>query len=136
MLKKIPFLLVLAIVGCKSKPTLVGDWTGTATVNGTTQSADYKFNPDKTMTIQSEQMGMKTTLKATYKEEEKSFSMKITDLEIPGLPEAMQKQAKEGIANQKETTFSVEWKSADEVNLVPDAAQAGAAITMNLKRRK
>ncbi len=141
-------LAAIALVGCQGgsstasggsdkaepKSKYVGIWDGTATMGTQTAKTSYTFKDDGTVTFEGENAGKKSSAKATYTGDEKTLTMKMT--EVSGIPKEIEKQVKEQIAKQPPQKFTVTWKSDDEFSIMPENAAKGTEISIVLKRRK
>jgi len=129
------FAAALIIVGCQSKPSLVGDWTASQTTQNMTATTEWSFKDGGKMTMKTEAMGQKMTVEGDYTLEEKKLTMTPTKFDIPGLPAEVAKQLEK---EKKPTSFTVEFKSADEVVISPEKGGAGptGGQSMTLKRKK
>lgn len=123
--------------GCKSKPTLVGDWNGTLAVQGATVTMDLRFGGDGTLAVTQSVGGQTSTQKGTYKEMEKSFTMTPTSIEAANLPkETLDKVNAEMAKNPKAVTFTLEWKDPDTIAITQQGAPPPLDVAVTLKRKK
>lgn len=131
--------IVLALVvaaGCKGKPTLVGDWTGTITVQTLEVAMDFHFDKDGTLKLTQSVMGKNSSQMGTYKEEEKSFSMTATSMEAPDLPKAMVDKVNEDLKkNPKTVTFDLVWKDENNIEVSQREARPPLDQKIVLKRK-
>lgn len=131
------FAVLLVGSGCKSKPTLVGEWTGNATIQSVAIDMTFTFGADGTLSVAQSANGQKSSQKGTYKEEEKSFTMTLTSVDAPGGPKAMIDGVNAELAkNPKKVTFTLEWKDADTISVTQQGAQPPLNVAFTLKRKK
>ena len=136
--------LVVAIVaalllasGCKSKPTLVGEWTGTMPIQGFSVDTKFVFGADGTLAVIQTMGGQGSTQKGTYKEEEKTFTVIPTSFETPSLSKATLDQLNAALAkNAKPMTFTLVWTDADTIVVTQQGAPVPLNLAITLKRKK
>ncbi|HMS56028.1 MAG TPA: hypothetical protein PKA27_11570 [Fimbriimonadaceae bacterium] len=138
-MRKLLFLVpAIIIVGCSSKPTLVGEWS--ATPEGSPQAQTFTFESGNKVKMASNMMGQNFILHGDYKEEAASLSITPQKLETPGLDASLQKQVDSAFAAQKgkPMSFSLKWISADEAELTPttNANPAVPSTKVVMKRTK
>lgn len=98
MRKVLLFAVVsVALVGCKSGPSLVGSWTGTGTSKALPPGASIKFDftgSDITLNVKLNMMGKDMTMmtKGTYTLVEGKFTPKFSDSKLTVNDPAIQKQ--------------------------------------------
>ena len=128
------FALVLAH-GCKSKPTLVGSWSGNIQVMGAAVDLNFEFFKDGKLSVKQTAMGQTSTQKGDYKAEEKSFSFKPTSVDSPSLSkEASEKLNGQIKSHNKTVVFTLEWKDGDTINVTQQGAPAPLNTAITLKR--
>lgn len=127
----------LALAGCSSKPTLVGDWTGSIAHMGMAVSMDFSFSSDGNLTLKQSAGPGSSTVKGPYKELEKTFTFTPTSMESPVLDKATLKALNDEMAKTKQTvTFNLKWKDADTVSVAQQGAQPPLDKPVELKRKK
>jgi hypothetical protein len=133
----IPLLLIVFFGGCKSKPTLVGTWSGSAQVMGTSVDTEFDFSPDGKLAVKQSAKGQSSTQKGEYKEAEKSFTFKPLSIESPLINQEQAAKINAQIAAANKTVnFTVDWKDEDTINVTQQGDQSGMNITFTLKRKK
>lgn len=134
------FLFIAALLlgfGCKSKPTLVGDWTGSMSVQGVSVDLDFNFGADGTIAVTQSAGGKGSTQKGTYKSEEMTFTMIPTSVESVAVPKATLDQLNAAIAkNPKPVVFDFVWKDDDTISVKQQGAQPPGDLAIVLKRKK
>ncbi|MBI5705914.1 MAG: hypothetical protein HZC36_02870 [Armatimonadetes bacterium] len=130
-------VLALAVsVGCKGKPSLVGDWTGSITVQTMQVGMDFHFDKDGTVKLTQDVMGRKSAQMGNYKESEKSFTFTATSMEAPDLPKAMVDKVNEGLKKDPKTvTFDIVWKDENSVEISQREATPPLDQKIALKRK-
>jgi hypothetical protein len=134
------FLLLavgLAALGCKSKPSLVGDWSGTFSVQGVEVNAEFKFGGDGTVQIVQTAMGQSSTQKGTYTSDEKQFTVTETSVESATMPKAMLDQVNSTLQKTpRKLIFDCTWKDNDTISITQRDAPAPMNLPITLKRKK
>lgn len=125
------------LVSCKSKPTLIGTWTGSMPVQGVDVSMTFRFGSDGTLALTQTAAGQTSVQSGLYKELEKSFTFTPKAMEGAHIPKTTLDQMNAMIATNPQTvTFSVEWKDSDTVVVAQEGAASAVATPMTLKRGK
>jgi hypothetical protein len=130
-------VLGLMIVGCNSKPSLVGKWKGEISAQGQSMPADIEFKPDGKMITVAQFQQMTITGTASYKVDGDKMTSTMDDIKISGLKLNPTQQAMfdAQLAQEKgkSTTSTFVFKDADTVE-VSDGSGSGAKMTW--KRQK
>ncbi|HRI44059.1 MAG TPA: hypothetical protein PLL78_03930 [Fimbriimonadaceae bacterium] len=135
LLLALGFLTLL--VSCKSKPTLVGTWTGSLPVQGIEVLMTFRFGSDGTLALTQTAAGQTSVQAGSYKELERSFTFTPKSIEGAHIPKATVDQMNAMIAaNPQTVTFALEWKDADTVVVTQQGAASVVAAPMTLKRGK
>ena len=117
-------LLGVMVAGCKSAPSLVGEWT--AQLQG--QPVTFNFKADNTSELDIQAPGLAIKFLGTYKVDGEKFELTTTKFEAPGAPAilttAFQKQM--GKVQKGALTFT----SNDDAQLTIDGQN------VVLKRKK
>lgn len=136
LLQLIIAMLFLSL-GCKSKPTLVGDWTGTMSAQGVSVELDFNFGADGTISVMQSANGKGSTQRGTYKSDDKSFTMIPTSVESAAIPKESLDQLNAAIAkNPKPVVFTLVWTNDDTITVNQQGAQPPGDVAIILKRKK
>lgn len=108
-------LVAIALVGCKTSPSIVGHWTGTS--KGVPATMDYK--PDGTFRVSLEMRGNTIVFTGDYKVAGDTMTETFRELELPGKPPAIVATVKKTMANEfdKPQVSKLTWASADSVTM-------------------
>lgn len=107
----------VALVGCKSKAGLVGDWTGTEpAITGGTSDVEAKFNADGTYSLIRGSGQLKSEIDGTYTYDDSSKQVTLTQQKMMiGGQEV--KVTGGGAIFGKGQPSAVAWNSGDEVTI-------------------
>lgn len=115
-------VVLLAMVGCNQKPSLVGNWKGQLTVQGQTVDSTSTITADKiTSTFSS--MGRSVTLVQSYTATEKEITATIESLDAGADLPAMAKQMLDQAKGQKSTSTYV-FKDNDTLEMTGSGTTA------------
>lgn len=125
------------LVGCAAKHTLVGEWTGVVSAEGTKVDMVVSFGSDGVMTMRQTAEGRTETQVGTYTLDGDALTFTPTSLEAPGLSEEQAEAIRSAMAkNPKPLVFRVRWDGDHSIVLTPRASQPASATELRLKRKR
>lgn len=128
---------VLLASSALAKPTLVGTWSGTLTVQGVKVDMVMTFGRDGILALKQTVKGQGSTQKGKYKEGKTSFTMTPTSIEAKNVPKATLDSMNANMAKNPTTvTFTLEWKGADTIMISQQGAQPPLNAKITMKRKK
>ena len=116
-MKKVLALIVVGVVmaGCNQKPSLVGNWKGSMTVQGQTVESTSTITADK-ITSKFSVMGQSLTLVQSYTATEKEITSTIEEMKMEGNVPPMAKQMFDQAKGQK-STMTYTFKDNDTLEM-------------------
>lgn len=126
-----PFLAVLLVVGCSTKPQLSGSsWT--AEMMNFPATLNFESNGASELKITSPLGDL--AMKGTFSETDDSVTLNIQQIDVP--PAAKQGNRMLDRIKGAPLSFKLEWKSADEVTMSPLAVAGIFGKSVVMRRKK
>lgn len=141
-MRTLRLLLVLATAvmlasSALAKPTLVGTWSGTLTVQGVKVDMVMTFGRNGILALKQTVKGQGSTQKGKYTEGKNSFTMTPTSIESTSVPKASLDSMNATMAKNPTTvTFTLEWKGGDTILISQKGAQPPLNAKITMKRKK
>lgn len=129
-------LWVMLALGCSEGRSLVGEWGGSVTSEGTKVDMVVAFGSDGTMTMRQIAKDRSQTHRGAFRLEGDVLTFTAKSVEAPGLSQEQVGQIRAALAKDpRPLKFQVRWEGSDTIVLTPQTPSAPTDTVITLKRK-